>query len=149
MSMKLQGFQPLLATAGASAPSSTRRRAAASPEDGVSYDGQPSRRATEIMRGRDLHNISRSELTSMANELYDAGVLTGEQRLDLTAPYVDQWDPGMKRISDPDQKRDFLADLDTVLEATRRDTPDNLAAIAHMGKVKDLALSLAAVSGQA
>ena len=76
-------------------------------------------------------------------------MLTGEQRLELTAPNVDHWGPGMNHNADPEQKRDFLADLDTVLEATRRDTPDDVAAIAYMQKVNDLAQSLAPRTGQA
>ena len=73
--MRLQGFQPLQAPAGTAAPADARRGpvvavdAAAAPAGGVSYDGQASRRAAEIMSGRDLHNISRNELQSMANEL--------------------------------------------------------------------------------
>lgn len=155
MSVELRGLSSPQATAGATASSGSRRAAAAwaaataAPAEGVSYDGQTSRRAADIMAGRDLHNISRNEMLSMANELYDAGVITGEQRLDLTAPYADRWNPAMERTSNPDEKRDFLADLNAALEAVRRDTPDNQVAIAHLQKVKDLADSLAAVGGLA
>ena len=97
--------------------------------------------------GQDLSNISKNELKALTNKLYDAGVITGEQRLDLTAPYADQLNAQMQSVANPDEKRNFIADLSATLDAAKRLRPDDTSSIAYLEKVNNLANSLAAVSG--
>lgn len=87
--MKIQGFQPTQNAASytpSSKVSTPATSAAAAPGTSDVYSGERATRATEIMAGQDLSNISKNELKALTNKLYDAGVITGEQRLDLTAP---------------------------------------------------------------
>jgi hypothetical protein len=64
--------------------------------------------AESAMEARDLRNISRRELLALGDKLYDTGVISGEQRLELTAPYREKFNPNMERITDPDEKRNFF-----------------------------------------
>ena len=43
--------------------------------------------AKALMQNYSLENISRRELLTLGDKLYDSGVISGEQRLELTAPY--------------------------------------------------------------
>lgn len=148
--MKIQGFQ---ATQGAVSYASPTK-ALTQPTSNASaigtsdvYHGERANRATNIMAGQDLSNISKNELKELTNKLYDAGVITGEQRLDLTAPYVDQFNAQMQSVANPDEKRNFIADLSATLDAAKRLRPDDTSSIAYLEKVNNLAHSLAAVSG--
>jgi hypothetical protein len=151
--MRIQGFQSAqnvasynTASSKASAQSSPTTVAGAI---GDVYCGERAGRASVIMSGQDLTNISRNELKSLTDKLYDAGVITGEQRLDLTAPYVDQLNAQMQSVANPDEKRNFLADLAATLDAAKRLRPEDTSSIAYLQKVNNLADSLAAVSGNA
>ena len=148
--MKIQGFQ---AAQGAALYTSSIKASTPATSTGAArgtsdvYSGARANRATDIMAGEDLSNISRNEIKALTNKLYDAGVITGEQRLDLTAPYVDQLNAQMQSTSNPDEKRNFLADLSSTLDAAKRLRPDDTSSIAYLEKVNNLANSLAAVSG--
>jgi len=146
--MKIQGFQPTQNAASytpSSKVSTPATSAAAAPETSDVYSGERATRATEIMAGQDLSNISKNELKALTNKLYDAGVITGEQRLDLTAPYADQLNAQMQSVANPDEN--FIADLSATLDAAKRLRPDDTSSIAYLEKVNNLANSLAAVSG--
>ncbi len=110
------------------------------------YSGERAERAASIMAGVDLRNISRNELKALTDKLYDAGVITGEQRLDLTAPYVDQLDSHMRSIVNPDQKRNLLAELQTSLDSTKLFLPGDRTSIAFFEKLNNLAQSLASAA---
>lgn len=111
------------------------------------YSGDRASRASDVMSDQNLTNISRNELKALTNKLYDAGVITGEQRLDLTAPYVDQLNAQKQSVANPNEKRNFLADLAATLDAAKRLRPDDTSSITYLQKVNNLANSLAAVSG--
>ena len=148
--MKIQGFQPTQNAASytpSSKVSTPATSAAAAPGTSDVYSGERATRATEIMAGQDLSNISKNELKALTNKLYDAGVITGEQRLDLTAPYADQLNAQMQSVANPDEKRNFIADLSATLDAAKRLRPDDTSSSAYLEKVNNLANSLAAVSG--
>lgn len=106
-------------------------------------------RASEIMAGKDLSNISRTDLKAKTDKLCDAGVINGEQRLDVTAPDADQFNAQRQSVSNPDENRNSLADLCASLEAAKRMRPDDTRSIAYLEKLNNLANSLAAVSGKA
>jgi hypothetical protein len=147
--MKISGFQVTQSAASYMSPSkaSTQATSVAARAASDVYSGERASRATDIMAGKDLRNISRNELKKLTNKLYDAGVITGEQRLDLTAPYVDQLNGQMQSTSNPDEKRDFLADLSATLDAAKRLRPGDTSSISYLEKVNNLANSLTAVSG--
>lgn len=147
--MKIQGFQSAqnstlynMQPSKASAPTSPMVAGASHV-----YSGDRASRASDVMSDQNLTNISRNELKALTNKLYDAGVITGEQRLDLTAPYVDQLNAQKQSVANPNEKRNFLADLAATLDAAKRLRPDDTSSITYLQKVNNLANSLAAVSG--
>lgn len=147
--MKIQGFQATqnaaLYTSPIKASTQATSTAAASGTSDV-YHGERASRAAHIMAGEDLSNISTNELRALTNKLYDAGVITGDQRLALTAPYVDQLDMHMQSFSNPDERRNFFADLGATLDAAKRLRPDDTSSIAYLQNVINLAHSLVAES---
>jgi hypothetical protein len=103
------------------------------------------------MAGHDLTHMSYNELQALGGQLYKAGVITGEQALDLTAPtllplIVDQdetqWRNRMSYYSN--EKINVLAGLRTVLDSAKRS--GDRSSIEHMEKVVNLATSLDAIS---
>lgn len=147
--MKIQGLQPGQYTASQGASAYARSQAtpqAPAQGRGEVYTGERASRASAIMAGQDLGNISRNELKALADRLYDEGVITGEQRLDLTAPYVGKVNAQMQDVTDPDEKRDFLADLSAALDAVKRLQPNDASSISYLEKVNNLANSLGALS---
>jgi hypothetical protein len=149
--MKIQGFQPTQNAASytqSSKVSTPATSAAAAPGTSDVYSGERATRAIEIMAGQDLGNISRNELKALTSKLYDAGVITSEQRLDLNMPNLDQLNAQMGYpVSNPDEKTNFLAELGAMLDAAKRLRPSDTSSIAYLEKVNNLANSLAAVSG--
>lgn len=104
---------------------------------------------TELLARHDLADISRFELRQLADDLHEAGILTGEQRLDLTAPYVDVLDVNMESVMDVHQRRNFVGDVQAALDDVRRSRPHDALSIAHFEKVKHLADALAAMTARA
>ena len=127
--MKIQGFQAAQNVASFNAASSKGLAhlgpTAVASGGGDVYSSERVGRARDIMTGQDLTNISRNELKALTDKLYDAGVITGEQRLDLTAPYVDQLNAQMHSVANPDEKRNLLADLMATLGAAKRLRPQD------------------------
>jgi hypothetical protein len=118
------------------------KRAEASTE---SYSDNRLKTAKWLMQGYDLSNISRRELVALSDKLYDSGVISGEQRLELTAPYRDKFNPNMERITDPDEKRNFLTDVSDLLDYTKKFRSEDRSSIAYLEKLNNLASSLAEV----
>lgn len=111
------------------------------------YAGERASKAAEIMAGKDLRNISRNELKSLTDQLYDAGVITSEQRLDLNMPNLDELNKQMGcPYSGPEEKKDFLAEVGNWLDSAKRLRPGDRASISCLEKVNNMAQSLDALS---
>lgn len=108
--------------------------------------GSFTKKTSAIMKEHNLNNISSNGLRSLCHELRDSGIITSEQLLDLTAPYVVRRDAQMRDISNPDEKRDFINDLAQSIEAVQRANPGDMASIAYLQRVKNLAESLNAAA---
>lgn len=149
--MKIQGIQTTqISTSYRSPIKAVEQTTSTSAAKGTSdvYFGEKATRATKIMAGQDLGNISKNELKALTSKLYDAGVITSEQRLDLNMPNLDQLNAQMGyATSNPDEKKNYLAELDTMLDASKRLRPGDTLSISYLEKVNNLAHSLAAVSG--
>lgn len=101
--------------------------------------------AKALMQNYSLENISRRELLTLGDKLYDSGVISGEQRLELTAPYRGILSPSMENITDLDEKRNFLADVNHLLEYTKKFRPEDGSSIAYLQRVSDWTSSLAEI----
>jgi hypothetical protein len=126
-----------------SATDSSKSRKAESLRD--TYSGSKLRAAESVMQTHDLRNISRRDLVALGDKLYESGVISGEQRLELTAPYREKFNPNMERITDPDEKRNFLTDVSDLLDYTKRFRSEDRSSIAHLEKLNNLASSLAEI----
>ena len=86
----------------------------------------------EIMRRYDLHNVSYDEVTGMGRELFDAGAITGEELMDLTAPYFEVFDSKLNRLTDTGARRDYLGDLQKGLEFQKRSAASDRKSIEYL-----------------
>ncbi len=101
--------------------------------------------AAKIMAAYDMRAISRSELIQLAHALFVAGVLTAEQRVDFTVPFLDAFSRVDLTFNDVDEERDRLKDLESALERARKAMPESHASVAYFEKVTRLARSLDAL----
>lgn len=103
--------------------------------------------ATNVLAKYDLKNISWNEIQKMGQELYDKGIISDKQLLDITAPYFVQPEiNGIRPTITADSKIDYLSNIDALYNDTKKNQASDPVSIAHIEKVKHYFDNLAAAS---
>ena len=93
--------------------------------------------ATNVLAKYDLKNISWNEIQKMGQELYDQGIISDKQLLDITTPYFIQ--PEINRIRPTitaDSKIDYLSNIDALYNDIKKNQASDPASIERIEKVK-------------
>lgn len=90
--------------------------------------------AQDVMSRYDLHNISYNNLVKLGRELYDNGLISGGEMLDMTAPAFDDSRLPGHSPSDarPDVPRDFVGMYENLIAFMKNTKPVDTKSIAYL-----------------
>ena len=106
-------------------------------------------KATQIMKKYDLHNIGYHERGEMAGELYEAGVITGEQRMMMCAPTGRHIMVNGGLVFDDYGKKDYLRESEQALAFADKHQASDIKSLTYMRAMDNLLHNLEALRSHA
>lgn len=106
-------------------------------------------KAAQIMKNYDLHNITYQEKGKMAGELYEAGVITGEQRMMMTAPQGRHIMVNGSLVFDDYGKKDYLKESELALAFAEKNQASDIRSLTYMRTMDNLLHNLDTLRSQA
>lgn len=106
-------------------------------------------KAAQIMKNYDLHNITYKEKGKMAGELYEAGVITGEQRMMMTAPQGRHIMVNGSLVFDDYGKKDYLKESELALAFAEKNQASDIRSLTYMRTMDNLLHNLDTLRSQA